>query len=444
MMLRTANLGVVSRKVLAARACQKVRAKDAAKNKQTTQPSSKAKITRTKQLPARPSSGSVANEILVSDPVHDFVTIFAAVEDPRLERHRAHALIDILFISVAATLAYAEGPCDIVAFAKDKLAWCRKFVPLANGVPSHDTVGRVLALVKPTQFQRAFLAWLASWHDSAPVPEQPELIAIDGKTACGSHSDHRENPLHFVSAWASRLGLTLGQVAVAEKSNEITAIPAVLRMLELKGAIVSIDAMGCQKEIAELIVAQEGDYLLAVKRNQPKLSEAIEEFFLLRYERKDWQEQDCRRQRTVERSRGRTEDRLVTVAPLPAELRHFCKAWAGLCSIGQVTNVTTRGKKVTTETRYYISSRPPAVKEFATAVRQHWSIESMHWVLDVVFGEDASRLREGHIATNFSCLRKFALSLLKQDTSPGSLKGKRKRAAWNTAFLESVLFSRGV
>jgi predicted transposase YbfD/YdcC len=438
MMRRATDSGGVSRKVLAIKARPKYQASLAGKVKSPLV-TNKAQPATARRLSPSVTTGNAADE-----PAHDFVTIFGAVEDPRLERHRQHALMDILFISVAATLAFAEGPSDIVDFAKEKLAWCRKFVPLANGVPSHDTVGRVLALVKPAQFQRAFLDWLACWHAQANDSEQPEHIAIDGKTACGSHRDQREHPLHLVSAWASRLGLTLGQVAVAEKSNEITAIPCVLRMLELKGAIVTIDAMGCQKEIAQQIVAGGGDFVLAVKMNQPKLFAAIQDFFFVRHERKDWQELDCRRHRTVERSRGRTEDRWYAVAPLPAALQHLCRDWPGLQSIGQVTNVTTHGDKVTTETRYYISSRPPAVQDFATAVRKHWSIESMHWVLDVVFGEDASRLREGHLATNFSCLRKFALSLFRQDTSAGSIKGKRKRAAWNTAFLESVLFSQGV
>lgn len=266
-------------------------------------------------------------------------------------------------------------------------------------------------------------------------------VAIDGKTLCNSHgAKDRIRPLHLVSVWASKLGLTLGQVACEEKSNEITAIPRVLRMLELRGAIVSIDAMGCQKEIAADIVRAEADYVLAVKDNQPKLSEAVQQFFETRHEQGDLREHRVRQHCTQERSRGRDEERQYFVAPLPNEMRHFASEWPGLRSIGQVINLTTRDGRQTSEVRYYISSREPSVREFATTVRNHWSIESLHWILDVVFGEDDSRLRNGHAAENFACLRKFAVSLLKQDTSAGSLKGKRKRAAWNTDFLEKLLF----
>ena len=376
-----------------------------------------------------------------SQPPSDFESIFSTITEPRIERKRQHALLDILFISVVATLAGAEGPSDIAEFARQKLAWCRRFVPLLNGVPSHDTIGRVIALLKPVEFQRAFLEWLGSWKESAAANGELEHIAIDGKTARGSASETREKPLHLVSAWASRLGLTLGQVAVAEKSNEITAIPHLLQMLELNGAIVSIDAMGCQKEIASQIIAGEGHYLLPVKGNQPTLNSALTNFFLLHDERKDWDAVGCSRLHTKDKSRGRDEDRWYSIAPLPDELKHFANDWLGLCSIGCVRNVITGGETPICETRYYISSRPPLVNEFAAVARKHWSIESMHWTLDVVFGEDASRLRAGHLVENFSFLRKFAISLFKRDTSAGSIKQKRKRAGWNSTFLENVLFS---
>ncbi|MCI0356497.1 MAG: ISAs1 family transposase [Acidobacteria bacterium] len=371
----------------------------------------------------------------------DFQRFFGEVEDPRLDRRKAHGLMDILFLCVAGTLAGCEGPSDIADFARQKLSWCRQFVPLKNGPPSHDTIGRVIALLRPGQFQRAFLEWVASFSDTPSDAEEPRFVPIDGKTLRGSRgAKDRQNPLHLVSAWASAQGLTLGQVAVDDKSNEITAIPQLLEMLELKGAIVSIDAMGCQKEIAAQIVNEEGDYLLAVKDNQPHLAAALAEFFQERHEHGDFAAHGCRQHHTQEKSRGRLEERSYLVAPLPEALRHLQRDWKGLRSLGQVINLTTCGEKQTSEVRYYISSREPRVKEFATAVRRHWSIESMHWVLDVVFREDASRIRNGHGTENFGLLRKFALSLLKQDTSPGSLKGKRKRAAWNTDFLESIVF----
>jgi predicted transposase YbfD/YdcC len=372
----------------------------------------------------------------------DFQEFFQGIEDPRVERRKAHGLLDILFLCVAGTLSGCEGPSDIADFARQKLAWCQRFVPLLNGPPSHDTIGRVIALLKPGQFQRAFLDWVAAFSDTPSAAEGPQFVPIDGKTLRGSRgAKGRENPLHLVSAWASAQGLTLGQVAVDEKSNEITAIPQLLGMLELKGAIVSIDAMGCQKEIAAQIVNEEGDYVLAVKDNQPHLATALAEFFQERHEHGDFAAHGCRQHHTREKSRGRLEERSYLVAPLPQSLQRLQRDWKGLCSLGQVINQTTCGDKQTSEVRYYISSREPRVHEFATAVRRHWSIESMHWVLDVVFREDASRIRNGHGTENFGLLRKFALSLLKQDTSSGSLKGKRKRAAWNTDFLETLLFS---
>ena len=371
----------------------------------------------------------------------DFRPHFASVDDPRINRRKYHQLLDILFISVAATIAGADGPTDIADFAREKFAWCRKFVPLKNGVPSHDTIGRVLSLIKPEQFQKAFLNWISSFAGERAEDGQPRFVPIDGKTMRGSGgAKDRDNPLHVVSAWATKQGLTLGQVAVDSKSNEITAIPLLLDMLELSGAIISIDAMGCQKEIARKIVKGGGDFLLAVKDNQPSLSEAIQGFFLRRHEDQDFRDHMCRQHRTVERSRGRIETREYLIAPVPESMKHFCRDWKGLKSIGQVITRTECGGIETSDTRYYISSREPRVKEFAKSARGHWAIESMHWILDVVFGEDSSRLRNGDSTENFGFLRKFVISLLKRDTSRGSLKGKRKRAGWNTKFLEKLLF----
>jgi len=285
--------------------------------------------------------------------------------------------------------------------------------------------------------------WITSFanDDDDDDNDGPRFVPIDGKTARGSHSAmHRDKPLHLVSAWASQPGMTLGQVAVDEKSNEITAIPKLLEMLELKGAIISIDAMGCQKEIAKQIVTGGGDYMLAAKDNHPTLSEAIRLFFLERYEHDDFRDLGCRQLTTNERSRGRQETRHYTIAPLPESMKGFRRDWKGLTSIGQVATVTECNGKVTSDVRYYISSREPKVNEFAKSTRGHWSIESMHWILDVVFNEDASRIRNGDGTENFGFLRKFVLSLLKRDTSRGSLKGKRKRAAWSTDFLEKLLF----
>jgi predicted transposase YbfD/YdcC len=377
---------------------------------------------------------------MLSSPV-DFVEHFSTVVEPRVERTRAHNLIDILFISVAGTIAGCDGPTDIASFASTQLDWCRKFVPLKNGVPSHDTIGRVISLVKPEQFQKAFLDWIATLTTD-DESTGPKFVPIDGKTLRGSGGGKdRDNPLHVVSAWATQQGITLGQVAVDSKSNEITAIPKLLEMLELKGAIISIDAMGCQKEIAKQIVDNQGDYVLALKDNQPKLSDAVSEFFLHRHEHEDFRQYKCRQHTTTEKARGAIDSRYYIVAPVPDAMKNFRRSWKGIKTIGQaITTTTTSDGKETCEVRNFISSRPPKVKEFAKSVRGHWQIESMHWVLDVVFAEDSSRLRNGESTQNFGFLRKFVISLLKRDTSKGSLKGKRKKAAWSTSFLEKLLF----
>lgn len=371
----------------------------------------------------------------------DFVDCFSGVDEPRIDRTKRYGLLDILFISVAGTIAGCDGPSDIASFTKTQLAWCRKFVPLENGVPSHDTIGRVISLIKPDQFQKAFLDWVSALA-SSDKPEGPNLVPIDGKTLRNSGgAQDRENPLHVVSAWATRQGMTLGQVAVDSKSNEITAIPKLLEMLELKGAIISIDAMGCQKEIAEQIVKGDGDFVLALKDNHPKLCEAVNQFFLERYEQEDFGKFACRQHRTINKARGKIETRHYMIAPLPDSIRTVARGWTGIKSIGQAITVTTaKDGTETSEVRHYLSSLEPKVQLFADAVRSHWMIESMHWILDVVFREDHSRLRNGENTENFGFLRKFVISLLKRDTSKGSLVGKRKKAAWSTDFLETLLF----
>jgi predicted transposase YbfD/YdcC len=370
-----------------------------------------------------------------------FVDHFSSVDEPRLDRKKRHELLDILFISVAGTIAGCDGPSDIASFATTQLDWCRKFVPLANGVPSHDTIGRVIALIKPEQFQKAFLDWVAELA-SDDKTDGPQFVPIDGKTLRGSGgAKHRDNPLHVVSAWATQQGMTLGQVAVDSKSNEITAIPKLLEMLELKGTIVSIDAMGCQKKIAKQIVQGGGDYVLALKDNHPKLCQAVTQFFLDRHEQEDFREFGCRQHQTVGKARGKIDTRSYMVAPIPDSLKSATRGWAGIKSIGQaITSTVSKDGTETSEVRYYLNSIDPKVKLFATSARSHWSIESMHWILDVAFKEDKSRLRNGDSAENFGCLRKFVISLLKRDTSKGSLVGKRKKAAWSTEFLEKLLF----
>jgi predicted transposase YbfD/YdcC len=365
---------------------------------------------------------------------------FSVVDDPRINRSKCHLLTDILFLAVCATIAGADGPSDIADFGRQQIQWLRKFIALSNGIPSHDTIGRVFSLIKPLQFQQAFLAWIGTLMPDDVDGNALRLVPIDGKTLRGSlHRNEEQKPLHLVSAWATNCGLSLGQVAVDDKSNEITAIPKLLEMLELTGAIVTIDAMGCQKDIAKKIVDKEADFVLAVKDNQPNLREAIETSFV-KIDKQDSENTGSRHYATQEKSRGRNEERDYVIAPVPKEMFALKTEWKGLRTIGRVIAKVERDGKQSEEVRYFISSLPPKVKQFAEAVRGHWGIEnSLHWVLDVVFGEDASAIHIGHGPENFGFLRRFVVSLLKRDTSEGSLRRKRKRAAWSTSFLEKVL-----
>lgn len=371
----------------------------------------------------------------------DFQECFQNVADPRISRTRVHLLTDVLFLAVCGTIAGADGPSDIEAFGKAQIQWLRRFVKLEFGIPSHDTIGRIFARLKPQQFQEAFLNWIKAFFPDGEDQPDSKCIPIDGKTLRGSHNRKAgQNPLHLVSAWCAKNRLTLGQVAVDAKSNEITAIPELLKLLELRGAIVSIDAMGCQKEIAKRITDGGGDYVLAVKENQPKLAAAVAEAFSEMHEN-DFADSHCRRHATEERSRGRDETRSYYVAPVPASMSAFVTQWPGLTSIGQVVTHTTQHGKETSDVRYYINSIAPQVKIFAESVRAHWSIEnSLHWTLDMIFGEDASRIHIGNGAENFGFLRRFAISLLNRDTSSNSTRRKRKIAAWSTEFLEKLLF----
>jgi predicted transposase YbfD/YdcC len=378
---------------------------------------------------------------MVSDVLLSFEEYFQAIDDPRVVPRCTHSLHAILFLTVAATIAGADGPEDMEKFAKRKSGWLKQFIDLVDGVPSHDTIGRVLGLIKPRQFQDAFLGWISSLSSLQDQDGNPIFIPIDGKTMRGSYKNaDKSDMLHIVSAWASKQGITLGQVAVDSKSNEITAIPKLLEMLELHGAIVSIDAMGCQREIASKIMTGGGDYVLMVKGNQRSLEKAIETSFADTDEAKATKTK-ARRLTTDKKSRGRQETRHYTIMPVPESMSKFRKKWSGLRSIGRVVREVERDGKQTSETSYYIGSMEPKVGVFSESVRSHWGIEnSLHWVMDVVFGEDRSRIRAGHAAENMSFLRRFVTTLLKQDTSKSSLKQKRKEAAWDTNFLEKLLF----
>lgn len=365
------------------------------------------------------------------------VDYFSEIPDPRMERTKQHGLVDIICLSVLAVIAGAEGWEDIEAFGRDKHTWLKKYLRLPNGIPSHDTISRVFRLLKPAEFEAAFLAWIKSLHEELGT----RLIAVDGKTLRGSHDRQTmKSALHMVSAWSVENHVVLGQQIVDGKTNEITAIPKLLEMLELNGAIVSIDAMGCQKEIARTIIAGGGNYVLAVKDNQPSLHAAIDQHFeQVAQSTEDGATKSCRVHMTCEQSRDRYEERHYFVSPLPEHLSHLKREWPGLSGIGEVVSITRRNGSETLETRHYILSGPVKVKQFAACVREHWGIEnSLHWVLDMSFNEDRSRIRKDNGPGNFSLLRRFALSLIKQDTSPESVKRKRKRAAWNNEALARI------
>jgi len=364
-------------------------------------------------------------------------TTFETLTDPRIERTRRHELFDLVVVALCATLAGSDTWADIERFGNERIAWLRSFLPLVNGIPSHDTFGRVFSMLDPAQL----VACIRQWLDDVGR-EIGKHIAIDGKTLRGSFDKAAgKNPLHLVSAWACEARLTLGQVATEAKSNEITAIPLLLELLDLKGATVTIDAMGCQKEIAKKIVDGGGDYLLALKDNHPKLAEAVGDEFTKALEA-DAPPADMRRHTTVGTSRGRRERREYFALPAPKTLPGFAD-WANLATIVMVIRTTIINGRETGEVAYFLSSLPPKVKALANRIRQHWSIESqLHWVLDVTFTEDASRIRKRHAPQTSAMLRRLAVSILSSDTSvKDNLRGKRYRASLSTDVLERILLS---
>ena len=362
-------------------------------------------------------------------------TTFENLTDPRLERTRRHELFEIVVVAVCATIAGADSWTDMERFGNEKLDWLRTFLRLENGVPSHDTFGRVFSRLDPAKLAACIVQWL----DDIGC-ELGKHIAIDGKTLRGSFDTAAgQNPLHLVSAWACEARLTLGQVATDAKSNEITAIPLLLEMLNLKGTTVTIDAMGCQKDIAAKVVKGEGDYLLALKDNHPKLSQAVEEEFLTAVNA-DVPPRNMRRQTTTEVSRGREECRQYFAMPAPQTLPGFAD-WANLASIVMVVRTRMINGRETGEVSYFLSSLPAKIKNLAKLIRQHWSIENqLHWVLDVTFAEDASRIRKRNAPQTSAMLRRLAVSILSQDTAvKDNVRGKRYRASLSTEVLERIL-----
>jgi predicted transposase YbfD/YdcC len=369
----------------------------------------------------------------------EIVVHFQELEDPRSTINQRHPLASVVVIALLAVLAGAGGPTAIARWAALKEEFLSLVLDLPNGVPRKDVFRRVLMILKPAAFQACFARWLQSLRDEAAAEtgvEQP-ILAVDGKTARRSHD--RKNALgalHSVSVWASEYGLSLGQVACAEKSNEITAIPELLRLVDIKGAIITIDAMGTQKAIAEQVVDGGGDYVLALKGNQETLHQAVIDQI---DDQLEGDLADAQEQVTTEKGHGREEVRTYLQLPAPKELPGF-KLWKGLKSIGLVTSCCVRDGKETIEVRYYLSSLEVDVKQFARAVRGHWGIENgCHWVLDMTFREDESRLREQHVRENFGWLNRFALSLLKRHPGRQSVVMKRRSCGWSDAFLMEVV-----
>jgi predicted transposase YbfD/YdcC len=385
---------------------------------------------------------------------------FTNLPDPRIDRTKRHKLIDIVGVSICAVVCGAEGWTAIEEYGHAKQGWLRQFFELPHGIPSDDTFRRVFTRLSPTQLQDRFMGWI----QSLSIHTVGQVIAIDGKTVRRSYDrGGNKGAIHMISAWASANRVVLGQVKTEEKSNEITAIPELLTLLALEGCIVTIDAMGCQKAIATQIVDQNADYVLALKGNQGTIHQHVVEFFDQYQEQKQKQEQEQEQEQkqkqeqkqeqkqkawerateyyeTVDGEHGRIEIRRYWQISDMTWLDERSQ-WKHLQSVGMVESERHLEEQVSVERRYYLSSLARDVRQFAEAVRGHWGIEnSVHWVLDVTFREDESRIRKGYAPENFAVLRHIALNLLRQDTSgKRSINMKRARAGWDDHYLAHIL-----
>jgi len=375
--------------------------------------------------------------------VDEIAVHFHELEDPRSTVNRRHPLVSVVVIAIMAVLAGAGGPTSIAEWARMKEEFLLELLPLPNGVPRKDVFRRVLMALDPVAFQACFTQWLASLRDGAAAEaagvDRP-VLAVDGKTLRRSHDRASGlGPLHSVSVWASEFGLSLAQVATDEKSNEITAIPEVLKLVDLSGAIVTIDAMGTQTAIAKQIVDGGADYVLALKGNQGTLFQAAVDY-VDEQVKVDFAGAKARRHTTTEAGHGREETRTYVQMPVPPDLAGAGR-WAGLMTLGIAMLTCARGDGVEThDVRYFISSLGMGVKQFAHAVRSHWSIENgCHWCLDVTYREDESRVREKHLRENLAWLNRLTLSLLKQQSNKKSVAMNRRRCGWNDDVLVKIL-----
>lgn len=364
---------------------------------------------------------------------------FASLNDPRTPDKIEHLLIDIVTIAICAVICGADGFIEIADYGKAKYDWFKGFLKLPNGIPSHDTFGRVFSLISPSEFQCCFQSWI----QTVATLTSGEVVAIDGKCLRRSHDrSSGKAAIHMVSAWASRNRVSIGQVKTDEKSNEITAIPELLRLLELKGCIVTIDAMGCQTKIASAIVDKGADYVLALKDNQGNLSEDVKQHFeeAVQYGIDDYA---IVTYESVNGGHGRVETRRCYTCSDIDWLEAKTK-WTGLKTIVRIDSERDVDGKIGNDTRYYITSLENDPKNILEAVRSHWGVEnSHHWVLDVAFREDESRIRKGYAAENFSILRNIAANLLRNEkSSKRGIKGKRLKAGWDNDYLVKVLVSK--
>jgi predicted transposase YbfD/YdcC len=367
------------------------------------------------------------------DP-HSLSDYFRRLDDPRIARSKRHALEDILLISICALLCGAEGFVDMEEFGKAQRDWLSELLELPNGIPSHDTFGRVFAALDPEQFAEAFTLWTQGLRQTLAG----EIVALDGKTLRRSGGSG-QSPVHLVSAWAAGNRLVLGQLRTAEKSNEITAVPELLRRLELAGCIVTLDAMGCQKTIAREIHEADADYVLALKANHEVLHAEIASFLDDALDHPEHLPAASRHE-TLEKDHGRIETRRYLCTDALDWLADRGK-WTALRSVAVVEAERTLGDQTTRERRYYLSSLPAHAPDLARAIRGHWGIEnSLHWVLDVALREDDCRVRTGHAAANLATLRHLALNLLRQDTTKKrGVRTKQKIAGWDHRYLLKLL-----
>jgi predicted transposase YbfD/YdcC len=378
-----------------------------------------------------------------SDAIEQLRTRFATLQDPRVERTKLHQLLDIVTIAICAVICGADDWSEIELFGHAKEAFFKSFLPLPNGIPSHDTFGRVFARLNPQQFQRCFLEWVQDLvRASASNGQVQGVVAIDGKRVCGSRdTPSGKGAIQMVSAWAQENHMVLGQVKVDDKSNEITAIPTLLELLDLEGCIVTIDAMGCQKEIAGVITDGRGDYVLALKGNHSVLHQDVITTFNEGLDT-HFKGISHHKHETVEKGHGRIETRRYFLVDDPFYMRYLDQQekWPKLHGIGMVEATREVGGVVSRDRRYYLCS-VRSVAEFAHAARGHWSIENgLHWVLDVAFREDHNRTRKDHSAQNFAVLRHIALNLLKAEkTVKVGVKGKRLNCGWDHDYLFKVL-----